>query len=195
MSACSLAAHEKLEIVTNPSDQLPPSSPTVTLLKVQRGDDGNDGDKGCGSQPVSSCHDIAFVLLQVAASDDTTLASELGYVIESTSAQLFFSKEPIRPFASGQIQIPIIGSDDGSDDVRFELEVFTVDKAGNVSTQPTPLTVSSEGSGCQIGNSVPIGTLWCIVLAAPALSPQAAPSPLGLVARQRRLVRRAANAS
>jgi hypothetical protein len=177
VAACEFALPNPLQIVADPSDQRPPSSPLVSLVKVKRGDEWNEGG-GCGS--ASSCDGSAFIRLQVAANDDTTPTSELGYVIESTETRLDVSQAPVLSDASGQITILFKGSDDGSDDVRFHLQVFAVDKAGNISTQPTPLTVSDDGKACQIASKTPAGSLWCIALV------------LALVARQRRRMHRRA---
>ena len=170
-AACEFALPDQLQIVENPGDQLPPSSPAVSLVKLKRGDEWND-DGGCRS--ATSCDGSAYIRLQVAANDETTPGSELGYLIESTDTRLDVSKAPLLSDPNGQIQILFKGSDDGDDDVRFHLQVFAVDKAGNISTQPTPLTVTDEGKACQIASNTPTGTLWCTALL------------LALVVRQRR---------
>ena len=178
VAACSFDLPPTLEIVANPSDQTPPSSPAASVVKVKRGDEWSQGGGGGCSNVASSCDGSAFVRLRVAANDDTSQANELGYVFETTSAGIDVPRAPVLADENGEIMLFFNGNDDGTEDVRFNLQVFSVDKAGNISTQPIPLTVTNEGSTCQIARTAPAGMLWCTVLA------------LALAARQRRLRRR-----
>lgn len=162
--ACSLHGTEQFEIVANPSDQLAPREPTVSLVKVQRGDDWTDDD-GCGPQVHSSCDGLAFVLLEVDAQDDTSPSSELGYVIATQNKQLNIPAGPVRKDATGQLMLVFRDiSDDGTDDFEATLEISTVDKAGNVSLKSTPITVTNKGSGCRVAPNAPTGLLWTALM-------------------------------
>jgi len=162
--ACSLPGAQLFEIVANPSDQLAPSEPTVSLVKVQRGDDWQEDD-GCGSHASSSCDGLAFVLLKVEAQDDTGPDSGLGYVFETKNTQLSIPAGPVRTDAAGQIMLIFKDvSDDGKDDFDATLEVSAVDKAGNVSLRSTPITISNKGSGCRVARNTPTGLLWTLAM-------------------------------
>lgn len=162
-AACELSLQPPLEVEANPSDLSPPSTPTVTLMKVQRGDDWGQDD-GCFTNMGTSCDGIAYVLLHVEAQDDTSPQRELGYLVETTSTRFDVSATPVRSDDRGEILVSFHGTDDGEADLRATFEITAVDKAGNVSLKSTPITITNKGSGCRVARNTPTGLLWSLGL-------------------------------
>lgn len=163
VAACELSLRPPLEIEANPSDLSPPSAPTVTLVKVQRGDDWGQDD-GCFTNVGTSCDGVAYVLLHVEAQDDTSPLRDLGYLVETTSTRFDVSATPVRSDDRGEILVSFHGTDNGEADLRATLEITAVDKAGNISLKSTPLKVTNKGSGCRVARNTPTGLLWTLAM-------------------------------
>ena len=147
----------------------------MSLVKIKRGDEWNE-DGGCRS--ATSCDGSALIRLQVAANDDTTPASELGYLIESTGTRLDVPKAPLLSDSNGQIQILLqrattMAATTSASSSRSSPST----RQATSPSQPAPLTVTDEGKACQLASNAPTGTLWCTALL------------LALLVRRRRMQR------
>jgi hypothetical protein len=162
--ACGFQSPKALEIVANPNDVTPPETPVARLASLQRGDDWSDDGGGCRSgSSVSSCDGSSFVRIEVSARDDVTAGSALGYVIETAKAPAQGApRQPVLADATGQVFLLLSGDDDGESKLNFQLHVFAVDQAGNVSTEPAVVDVRDEGhdDGCQVMAGANSGALW-----------------------------------
>jgi hypothetical protein len=176
--ACSIRKPESLQIVANPADTSAPNVPVVSVASLQRG--VLHADDGCGSgsgsdEDVYGCEGNLQLVLQVSASDDTTPVNELGYLIESDEP-ISEAAGPLLADASGQLRLLLSIDDTGEDDLRRDLRVFAVDKAGNMSSAPALVSIRDEGKskdkGCQIAGHAASGALWSALLLAVLLGPR-----------------------
>lgn len=161
--ACSFPGPTEFEIVANAADQTAPSMPQVQVVEVKRGDDWNS-DEGCGGDDLSTCTGIAFLKLELSSSDDLTSSEALGFRIDDPSARLQGAGKLLALDRDSHLTLFLNGTDNGDHDLKFELLITAVDKAGNESA-PTSLTTSSDGSKhCQLARDLPGGALSTLAL-------------------------------
>lgn len=115
---------------------------------------GIDDDSGGCGRCESSCDGMVSVRLTVAASDDVSSAEQLGYLVKPVGkAPTPGTAEGPARARDGEVWLGW-GDQDAGDDVSFDVDVFTVDRAGNVSEQATRVHVGSEG-GCSASSRSP----------------------------------------
>ena len=145
--ACSSLDTPPFQIVADPADVTPPAPPEVEVLRVKRGK--GPEREGC-SQSVTSCDGTAYVRLQV---DDQVENGALGYVLEirgdSPNELARYTHGPIQPpdLSPGELQL-VWEDGEGEASYDFEIEVWSVDRAGNMSTTSTTVHIDSGGAGC-----------------------------------------------
>jgi len=129
-------------------DTVPPSSPDVGQVDVMR---GTAGQRGC-LEAASSCDDVAFVRIAVSATDDRTAASDLGYLVTVAGGTappgLSLVGKPAALAADGTLTL--VWTDDqqaSSQAIQFDLQIQTVDRAGNVSAGAATVMVDAPGNG------------------------------------------------
>jgi hypothetical protein len=140
------------QIVPNALDVTPPTKPAVEIAKVRLG-----RDSGCAGG--GDCRDLTYVDFAVSSHDDVSQEAELGYLFEDNLA-FGLGDVPLVADASGQIRIYLNGTlqAEGPD---FDVRVFAVDEAGNVSTDATVVTVDrSDDGGCSVAPKFSDAALW-----------------------------------
>jgi hypothetical protein len=140
VGACSIVGNPDHQVdQAYADDETPPGAVTASVL-VRRFDQGGGG--GCGGTAVSSCYDVAFVEVMVAASDDAAPADQLGYQVRVASGQAPAGMTPpagaIRATEQGVLVLPFSYMESG---FSFELEVRAVDLNGNLGP-PTLVAVA-----------------------------------------------------
>jgi hypothetical protein len=146
--ACSYEQPQPFDIQADADDEVAPPAPRAEVERVKRGQEPERN--GC-SYEGSSCDDIGYVLLNVGSGDPAS-SEEIGYVLEIDGDAPPISAEPapIMPFSyePGQLRLHWLdGEGEGSYD--FHIDVYSVDRAGNISEHPTRVHVKSGGaSGC-----------------------------------------------
>jgi hypothetical protein len=139
VGACSIIGNPDHTVdAAYADDETPPGAVTASVL-VRRFDQGGGG--GCGGTAVSSCYDVAFVEVTVAATDDAAPAEQLGYQVRVASGQAPAGMTPpagaIRA-EQGVLVLPFSYMQSG---FSFELEVSAVDLNGNLGP-PTLVAVT-----------------------------------------------------
>jgi hypothetical protein len=163
-AACDIAPPPTHEIVANPADTTRPTMQSAKA-KVRV---GRDPDVGCGGATVGSCDALTYITLQVQATDDVSAPEDLGYLLESDDAALYDGQGPVRGYDdAGRIVVYLNGTHEAQGE-DFDVRVFAVDKAGNISEQPIVVTVRRSGGdgGCQIAASIADGSLWTLAMLA-----------------------------
>lgn len=161
--ACDTAAPAEFEIRADASDDTPPAAPSARVERVKRGKPPER--EGC-SQHVSSCDDIAYVLIDVSAAGE----SDVGYVfeVEGRAPQLLVPGHPIAPnhFEPGKLRLHWEDGE-GERNYDFTIEVWSVDRAGNMSETSTRLRIDNDGSdGCSARSARDSDGAWLGALCA-----------------------------
>ncbi len=145
--ACSTTAPAGFEISGDTGDDTPPEAPSARVERVKRGKAPKQ--EGC-SQHVSSCDDIAYVLIDVSDAP----ASDVGYVFEikgrAPEEIAGLAGQPIAPnsFEPGKLRLHWEDGE-GEKNYDFQLDIWSVDRAGNMSETSTRLRIDNDGSdGC-----------------------------------------------
>jgi hypothetical protein len=160
--ACSSPDTPAFEIVADPGDVVPPEPPRVEVLRVKRGK--GPEREGC-SQSATSCDGTGYVDLSVA---DHVEGGGLGYVLEirgdSPDELARYTQHPIQPppFLPGELRL-VWEDGEGGPSYDFEIEVWSVDRAGNMSASPTTVHVESGGDGCATRGATSQGG-WLVLL-------------------------------
>jgi hypothetical protein len=160
--ACSSTGNPAFEIEANPADVTPPAPPQVELLHVKRGK--GPEREGC-SQSSSSCDSSAYVALAV----DDHVEGALGYVLEirgdSPDQLARYAEGPIQPseFLPGELRLDWEDGE-GEPSYDFEIDVWSVDRAGNMSATPTTVHVESGGAGCAMRGTSGHGSWLSLVV-------------------------------
>jgi hypothetical protein len=153
-AACDIGTPPGFQIVANPADEVPPSTPDVrTDIRLGR----SGGCAGGGD-----CRDLTFVDFHVGAVDDVSASAELGYLFELSDSPLYGGEGPFVADEAGVVRIYLNGGleADGPD---FDVRVSAVDKAGNVSREPRVVTIRRSGR-CQVASDTFNGALWTAVM-------------------------------
>lgn len=117
------------------------------MERVKRGKGSKQ--EGC-SQQASSCDDIAYRLINVSAARE----SDVGFVLEvSGRAPEEFAGYVGRPVATSDFEpgkLRLYWEDgEGEKNYDFAIEIWSVDRAGNMSETSTHLRIDNDGSdGC-----------------------------------------------
>ena len=162
--ACSYSPLVQHEIVADPSDVTPPETPQAEILRIKRGK-GPEG--GCLSQSGTSCDDIAYVELALSAEDDISTEDSIGYeiVVQGDAPEALGRNVRVVSAPDGEVRFHWEDGE-GTRDIRFDLHIRSVDRAGNISEEATILHVRSDGSsGCAAGRDYPDSS-WLLVLLA-----------------------------
>jgi hypothetical protein len=167
-SACSFAANpaHTLDANAQATDTAAPAAPTLTVVRVVRGK-GPERESLCSSS-ASSCDDLGQIELQMAATDDQTPATSMGFHIELAGGALP-SGLTLPDFSVRGSRLLLVWIDGASDDQEafsFVLAISAVDLAGNMGPATT-IQVSDPGSdsGCSIGVRNPLRTPWPTIIA------------------------------
>jgi hypothetical protein len=159
--ACDFNFPGELEISANPGDETPPSAPRAQLLDIQRGNDWGGDDSGCRNTE-TSCDGTAYLLLDLASTDNLSATEGIGFRVEDANGHAS-TNDRVLVLQGGQLMV-FFGTDDGQDDLSFELRITAVDQAGNESL-PTLLSAKSPGdSRCQLARGIPSGVLYTLAL-------------------------------
>lgn len=159
-SACDYPRPIPYEIDANSQDDEAPAAPRMEIERVRRGKEPDR--EGC-SQHSTSCDDLGYALLHVEQGE-----ADLGYIVEVKG------KAPLRLAPSGPIallqpgELRLVWTDgEGERDYDFDVYLWSVDRAGNVSETPAKVHVDSAGaSGCATsGRNTNGGWLGLLVLA------------------------------
>lgn len=163
--ACEFPGPTDFEIVADAADDTAPSAPEVQVAEVKRGDEWS-ADEGCGGDDGSSCDGIAFLKLELESRDNITASEALGFRIDDPSERLMGAGRILALDRDGKLNLYLNARDNGDHDLKFELTVTAVDRAGNESA-PTKLTTGSDGSKrCQLAHDLPGGALYTLALLA-----------------------------
>ncbi|HEX6239613.1 MAG TPA: hypothetical protein VFZ61_01920 [Polyangiales bacterium] len=145
-SACSSPTPAPFEIDGSIDDDTPPPAPELGVERVKRGKAPDR--EGC-SYEASSCDSTAYVLIDVLDGQD-----DLGFVLELSgdvpaSLRQRVPTGPVMPMLEpGKLRVTW-DDGEGEEDLDFEITVWSVDRAGNMSDEPTRIRVRSDGSsGC-----------------------------------------------
>lgn len=161
--ACSYSLPDAFEIRADDQDVTPPAAPRINVERVKRGKEPER--EGC-SFSTSSCDGTGYVLLDVEGDDAGAESPELGYLLEVTGKAPKLSFQPSRPVAPshlpGQLLLAFTDSD-GEKHYEFDIYVWSVDRAGNVSEEPTKVHIESgDADGCRAAASSAHGS-WLAV--------------------------------
>jgi hypothetical protein len=163
--ACDYSPPQPFEIEADPSDQQAPPPPRATLERVKRGQAPQRN--GCGWQ-ATSCDDSGFVLIDLGLEDADS--DEIGYVFEVRgrypSALDALANRPLDQSWEGNLQL-VWADGEGHTSYDFDIYLWTVDRAGNMSESPTKLHVEDQGAdGCAaLASSARGGPLLPLLLA------------------------------
>jgi hypothetical protein len=149
--ACSFAGPTPyvVDASMQATDHVAPTLAPLTVTRLQR------GQKTTGCTSVNSCDGFGSLAISVAAADDVTPATGLGYrftVVAGTLPPVFSIplNQPSQVLVSdGQIWF---NWDDGTEDhqsIDFTLQVVAIDRAGNESA-PQTVRVTDDPGGCAI---------------------------------------------
>jgi hypothetical protein len=157
-------------------DEVAPVLAQPQVVEITRGD-----DDGC---VMSKCANPSTIVINAAATDDTTPADAIGYRFAVAGGALPGGLA----LPAGAVDTPFFGGtfrfnfDAGNrDDIDFTLQVIAVDAAGNESA-PQTVRVHDDTGGCSVGRGHPAVLSFAVVMLA-----------LGIAARrprQRRRLRR-----
>jgi hypothetical protein len=167
-SACSFAANpaHTLDANAQATDTTAPAAPTLTVVRIVRGK-GPQSESLCSSS-ASSCDDLGQIELQMAATDDQTPATSMGFRIELSGGALpsGLTLPDYSVRGSRLLLVWIDGASDDQEAFSFVLAISAVDLAGNVGPATT-IQVSDPGSdsGCSIGARSPLRTPWPTTIA------------------------------
>jgi hypothetical protein len=147
---CSLAtpADHVVDPGEQQADTQPPAAPEVTGVSVRQPSASGGGCGGSTSGASGSCGDVGFINIAVRATDDRTASADMGYKISLASGSppstLKLPTKAIR--ASEPTGLFLYWTGDATD-LDFELQIFSVDRGGNVSATATVARVRSEREG------------------------------------------------
>lgn len=149
--ACSLASPAEHTVTENPTDVVAPSVPTADVAIVRGHGPVETED---GSLMSSSCDDLGFLNLSLAATDDVSAPGNLGYVVTLVEGGdlpdgLTLSTDGMVPVRteSGGLTISWIDEEmDEQDAFSFEIDIAAMDEAGNLG-EPARLLVEDDGLG------------------------------------------------
>jgi hypothetical protein len=151
-SACDSPTLAVFEIRGDASDDTPPAAPTASVERIKRGK--GPKQEGC-SQQVSSCDGSGYLLVNVSAAPE----SDVGFVLEikGRAPETFanYAGRPLEPhdFEPGKLRLPWEDGE-GEKGYDFEIEIWSVDRAGNMSETSTRLRIDNDGSdGCNARSS------------------------------------------
>jgi hypothetical protein len=109
--------------------------------------------------------------------DEVTASDALGFRIDHPSGRLLAAGLVLD--LDSKLAIFLVAHDNGDHDLKVEVNVTAVDRAGNESA-PIELTTGSEGSKrCQLARDLPGGALSTLALLA-LVEPRACDIPLSL---------------
>jgi hypothetical protein len=142
--ACSFAPPTAFELHDDASDTTPPAAPKGRIGKLKRGVEGDS--EGCGGGSGTSCDDIGSVDIDLRG-----LEADTGVVLTFKGAPEGLV-EPVGPVSPDQDRVLSLHWIDGGGDtdLDFSIEIWSVDRAGNMSETPTRLRVN-DGGGCSTG--------------------------------------------
>ena len=156
--ACSLLGPQPHEVDEASPDATAPSTPTVGEVSIGRGRGARFGGM------MTSCDDIGWITLPLAADDDTSADDAIGFRLTLVDGALPFDlpADPVRgQTAEGLTLNWIDESTKEQEPLEATLEVFGVDEAGNVSAEPLVVEISDPGrGGCA---SVPAASAWALL--------------------------------
>jgi hypothetical protein len=152
--ACSYAEAPRFELRDDPNDTTPPAAPEARIRKIKRGVDGDS--EGCGGGAESSCDDLGYVDVQLPSLDEET-----GVVLVLSGAYPKNLREQIGPVSPGyERSVRLVWIDGAGDaDLDFDIEVWSVDRAGNMSETATRLAVNDD-DGCSAGRRRAPHGMW-----------------------------------
>jgi hypothetical protein len=166
---CVLAAPTEHQIDPASADRVPPTLVRAEVRAVARGLPPRGG--GCGST-TSSCDDLGWVRVVVEATDDTTIASEIGFLFELESgtlpAGMSLPSTPVRRTGEEIHLVFADGAVEEQEPISFVLRITAVDRAGNKSASSS-VAVNHDGReewSCGFGKSgIRVGPTMLIVAA------------------------------
>lgn len=125
------------------SETNPPGTVEIVAVKVFRNDEPEN----------SSCKDSTLLQIDVAATDNSTPATELGYrlrvVTGTTPLPGFGDRDPDR--LGGRLLVFFSGA---YSDLDFELGISAIDRSGNVGPETiVPIFDKAPPEGCNSGGS------------------------------------------
>lgn len=153
--ACSVDGPASHRIEANPADQTPPSRPSARVRHIERGRHGACAGGG-------NCRDLSSITFRVQATDDVSPSTEVGYILEAEELR-YDGERPLEAEESGDITVHTFGTE--WEDRDFDVRVYAVDRAGNVSAEPTVVKVKFSGR-CQIASDLVDGSLWTFAMLA-----------------------------
>lgn len=158
--ACSYLPPEPFELRDDPLDSTPPAAPKVRIRKIKRGVEGDN--QGCGGEG-TSCDDLGYVDVEV-----TSLDEDAGVVLTLSGKYPTMLTERLGPVSPGFEQsVRLVWIDGrGDSNLDFDVEVSSVDRAGNVSETSARVHVEHDGNdGCSLSSRGADG-VWLALLAA-----------------------------
>jgi uncharacterized protein (TIGR03382 family) len=155
VAACTPLPPNSYDIVADASDTEPPSTPEVGRTRIYRA----ARDSSCGPQ--------ASVEFEVSATDDKTHPAEIGYLLEvvGDEAGVWVEGRPVNGI-SGDVSARFRDDGRGSD---FEIDIWSVDRAGNMSEKAERVRVVVEADeksdeGCSTTAARPVGVASPLLL-------------------------------
>lgn len=141
--ACRIAPPARHEIVADPTDTTAPSITVLEIDDIVRGQQSG----GCTGGH-DSCSDVARVVLSLAATDDASQPSAIGFRVRVVEGTLGRGALPV-DYAADVSTVPfqIVWAETEPESFRAVLEVVAVDRAGNISA-PMRLAVEDGGLAC-----------------------------------------------
>jgi uncharacterized protein (TIGR03382 family) len=158
--ACSFDRQTTYVTEVDPGDTTPPGAPQVEVQATRFGKE-------------TSCAGWGSLALALAATDDVTPADDLGHVIDVVDEgrvewlEGSFKEGPLNVERDGTLYL-FWDDGDGRSEVDFELDVWTVDRAGNLSERATRVHVqlpAADDEGCST-TSRGAGMPWLLLAAA-----------------------------
>lgn len=148
-AACGNSDPPEFQIEADPQDTTPPPPPRVELERVKRGKEPTR--RGCSFES-TSCDGTAWLVLHLEGGEAGAEPEQVGYVLEVKGQSPDLSRyleRPITPmFDPGMLQLSWEDGE-GQERYEFELYVWSVDRAGNMSEEPTKVHVESgDARGC-----------------------------------------------
>jgi hypothetical protein len=160
--ACRFAPPTPFVVVPNAADTTPPMITEATIFDLSR---GSAGGQGC-SGGRSSCDDIGRLVLDLAATDDLSLGTDIGFRVRVVEGSLPRGALPGADIVDvSTIRFFVAWSEQEPESFDAVLEVVAVDRAGNESA-PRRISVESGGAACSTsGGRTGLFTLAPIALA------------------------------
>jgi hypothetical protein len=147
--ACLTAPPDEFELVPDPLDVTPPTSPVLGEVEVTRA-------RGARLMVISSCDDLGSVVIPaLRPAGDPDRNDDVGYYVDVVDGEA-----PFDPFTGGPIAGPRLSfgwiDDRRGEPLAFTLSLTPVDRAGNEG-EPVTVVVEDRGCGCGVAGGSPLG--------------------------------------